>query len=127
KAGDTAGRIAAAHKPESVSLDQMLVAMLRTNPDAFIGDNINRIKTGAVIALPTEEQASSTSTEQAKQIIFAQSRDFNAFRQQLADHVPTTSTKPSARTASGKIEANVKESKPKATTPDKLTGHHQVG
>lgn len=121
KAGDTAGRIAVAHKPESVSLDQMLVAMLRTNPDAFIGDNINRIKAGAVVTLPTEDQASATSAEQAQKIIFAQSSDFNTFRRQLADHVPTTPTNLSARAVSGKIEASVKDSKPQVATPDKLT------
>jgi pilus assembly protein FimV len=36
QSGDTAGKIAAAHKPANISLDQMLVAMLRANPDAFI-------------------------------------------------------------------------------------------
>jgi FimV-like protein len=46
RAGDTAGRIASANKPSSVSLEQMLVAMLRGNPQAFIDGNINRI-TGA--------------------------------------------------------------------------------
>ncbi|WP_446893638.1 type IV pilus assembly protein FimV, partial [Acinetobacter sp. NS4_7] len=40
KAGDTAGRIAAAHLPAGVSLDQMLVAMLRTNPKVFINGNV---------------------------------------------------------------------------------------
>lgn len=32
---DTASAIAAAHKSANVSLDQMLVALLRTNPEAF--------------------------------------------------------------------------------------------
>ena len=33
--GDTAGRIAAAHKPADVTLEQMLVALLRANPNAL--------------------------------------------------------------------------------------------
>src|SRR3954470_4465983 len=37
QAGDTAAKIAGANKPATVSLDQMLVAMLRGNPDAFVG------------------------------------------------------------------------------------------
>ncbi len=44
RTGDTAGRIAAAHAITGISLDQMLVAMLRNNPSAFINGNINRIK-----------------------------------------------------------------------------------
>ncbi|RZL67656.1 MAG: hypothetical protein EOP77_04035, partial [Variovorax sp.] len=42
RAGDTASKIAGAYKPADVSLDQMLVALLRSNPNAFIGGNINR-------------------------------------------------------------------------------------
>ena len=54
--GDTAGRIAAANKPDNVSLDQMLVALLRTNPHAFIDGNVNRLRAGAVLALPDAQQ-----------------------------------------------------------------------
>ncbi len=42
--GDTASKIAGAYKPADVSLDQMLVALLRANPNAFIGGNVNRIR-----------------------------------------------------------------------------------
>ena len=40
--GDTATKIAVGIKETGVSLDQMLVAMLRSNPDAFINNNIDR-------------------------------------------------------------------------------------
>ncbi|MDD2880882.1 MAG: fimbrial protein FimV [Rhodoferax sp.] len=121
KTGDTAGRIAANNKPANVSLDQMLVALLRSNPDAFIGDNVNRIKAGAVVTLPTETEATATSTTQASQIIFAQSQDFNAFRRKLASSAPTTQVTPTSRAVSGKLEAKVEDKKPSAATPDKLT------
>ncbi len=42
-----AGRIAGAAQAGSVSLDQMLVALLRGNPDAFIDDNMNRLQAPA--------------------------------------------------------------------------------
>jgi pilus assembly protein FimV len=32
QSGDTAGKLAAANKPATISLDQMLVALLRSNP-----------------------------------------------------------------------------------------------
>ena len=121
KPGETAGRIAAGNKPANVSLDQMLVALLRTNPDAFIGDNVNRIKAGALVTLPTEAQATGTSTTQASQIIIAQSNDFNEFRRKLAGSAPTTQVTPSSREVSGKLQASVEDKKPSATTPDKLT------
>ena len=80
KAGETAGRIANAHRPADVSLDQMLVALLRANPDAFIQGNVNRIKAGAVLQLPSAAEASATPSGEARQILAAQSRDFNEFR-----------------------------------------------
>ncbi len=90
KAGDTAGKIAAQNKPASVSLDQMLVALLRSNPDAFIGGNVNRVKSGAVLDIPSAETASAISAGEASQTIVAQSKDFNGFRRKLAEGVPAT-------------------------------------
>jgi pilus assembly protein FimV len=121
KAGDTASAIAAAHKGADLSLDQMLVALLRANPDAFIQDNVNRIKAGAIVTIPTQEQASATPRAEATQIISAQSQDFNDFRRKFAGNVPTTKVSSASRDVSGKIQANVDDKKPAAATPDKLT------
>ncbi len=121
KAGDTAGRIAAAHQPAQVSLDQMLVALLRANPDAFIAGNVNRIKAGSLVTLPTQAQASETPADEAKQLIVAQSQDFNNFRRNLAGVAPTTQVASNGREVSGKLQANVDDKKPGAATPDKLT------
>lgn len=119
--GQTAGRIAAAHKPASVSLDQMLVSMLRNNPNAFIGDNVNRIKAGAIVALPTPDQAQAVPADEATQIVVAQSRDFDEFRRRLASNAPQTESAPAGREASGQVQASVQDKKPAPTTPDKLT------
>ena len=121
KAGDTAGKIAAANKPAAVSLDQMLVAMLRANPDAFIGGNVNRVRAGAVLQVPGEQDAAQVSTEEAHQTIVAQSRDFNEFRRRVAENVPQAKTAPAERQSSGKVTAQVEEKKPTANAPDKLT------
>jgi pilus assembly protein FimV len=119
--GDTAGKIAAANKPANVSLDQMLVAMLQSNPDAFVGGNVNRLKSGVVLDMPTAEQAGTVPTDEAHQTIVAQSRDFNEFRQRLAENLPTAKAAPSERQSSGKVQAQVQEKKPAPPTPDKLT------
>lgn len=123
QSGQTAGRIAAANKPPTVSLDQMLVAMLRANPQAFIDGNVNRLKSGAVIDLPSQEQASAVTAGEARQTIVAQSRDFAEFRRRLAEGVGTTAETGGTptRQAAGRIEAQVQEKKPAETAPDKLT------
>lgn len=119
--GDTAGRIAAAHAISGVSLDQMLVAMLHSNPSAFIGGNINRIKAGAVLNMPDAEQAHSTSAREARQIVAAQSRDFNAYRRKLAERTAKAQVAAAERSASGKVQAQVQDSGTASTPADKLT------
>lgn len=42
--GDTLNKIAIETKPEGVSLEQMLVGLLRANQDAFDGGNMNRLE-----------------------------------------------------------------------------------
>jgi pilus assembly protein FimV len=119
--GDTAGRIALDNKPANVSLDQMLMALLHANPDAFIGGNVNRLKAGAVLEVPGAEQAGQEPAGEARQTVIAQSRDFNEYRRRLAEGLPTTRVAPADRQASGKVQAQVQEKKPATPSPDKLT------
>jgi pilus assembly protein FimV len=121
KPGDTAGKIAAATKPVNVSLDQMLVAILRANPDAFLRDNVNRIKAGAILNLPTPEQAAETPAADARQIIVAQSKDFNDYRRTLASSAPQAQVGMADRTAAGSVTAQVQDKQSAAPAPDKLT------
>lgn len=121
KPGDTAGKIAAATKPANVSLDQMLVALLRANPDAFISSNINRMKAGAVMDVPNAEQAGATPSHEASQMIVAQSKDFNEFRRKLAGDAPTAKVAAADRKATGTVQAKVEDKKPGTAAPDKLT------
>ncbi len=118
KSGDTAGKIAVQNKPASVSLDQMLVALLRSNPDAFIGGNINRLKVGSVLEIPAANDAAAISPADASRIIIAQSTDFNDFRRKLAEGVPTGSA---SRQVAGKVQAKVEDRAALAAAPDKLT------
>ena len=119
--GDTATKIAANTRESGVSLDQMLVAMLRGNPDAFINNNIDRIRSGAVINVPTSDQANSVPAPEATRILRAESKDFGGFKRALASNAPTTAVAAADRKTSGTIESKVVESNPKAAAPDKLT------
>lgn len=119
--GDTAGRIASTLVHPSISLDQMLVAMLRANPDAFVAGNINRIRAGAVLNIPGTDDAQATPKAEAKQIILTQSQDFNAFRSKLASIAPLTTVAAADRQSSGTVQSKVDDKKTSATVPDKLT------
>ena len=121
KPGDTAGKIAAQNKPASISLDQMLVALLRSNPDAFIAGNINRLKSGVVLDIPAAEEAGTLSAGEASRTIIAQAKDFNNFRQKLAAAVPAAQVDSATRQAGGKVQAKVEDRTTAVATPDKLT------
>jgi pilus assembly protein FimV len=122
KEGDTLYRIAKGNQRANVSLDQMLVALFRNNPNAFVGDNMNRLKAGAVLTVPSSEQANAVTTADAKETIRAQSADFGKYRQTLAGNVPTTPAGESSRQATGKVQAAIDDRKQAAApTPDKLT------
>src|SRR5690606_17890075 len=73
-AGETLGEIARATRPsESVSVNQMMLALLKSNPGSFYKDNINALKRGAVLRIPTaEEIAASGSTRDAAVEVRAQ-------------------------------------------------------
>ncbi len=121
KPGDTAGRIAAKLITPSISLDQMLVAMLRANPEAFVAGNVNRIRAGAVLNIPGADDVQATPAPEAKQIILTQSQDFNEFRNKLATLAPVTTLAAADRQASGTVQSKVDDKKASATVPDKLT------
>ena len=122
KSGDTLSGIAIRTQPQGVSLDQMLVALFRSNADAFVGKNMNRLKAGAVLGIPDAETARGIPAGEARQLIQAQSADFAAYRERLASGAASADTAAPSRQASGKVEAAVEDRKqPAAATPDKLT------
>ena len=121
KAGDTASELAVQAKSVNVSLDQMLLAMLRSNPDAFVANNVNRLLAGAELSVPTSDQAQALDPVEARKTILLQSQDFDAYRQQLANKAKEANVAPGGRTASGKVQSAVKDASPDAAATDKLT------
>jgi pilus assembly protein FimV len=119
--GDTLTRVAGKTRREGVSLDQMLVALLRNNSDAFIGQNMNLLKRGTVLKVPSASEAGAVTAADAKQLIQAQARDFAQYRERLAQGVSVAKAEDALRSASGRIEAQVRESAPAPSVTDKLT------
>jgi pilus assembly protein FimV len=123
KRGDTAARIARENRPDGVTLEQMLVALLRSNPSAFDGSNVNRLHTGAVLQLPDAATAKSVESAEAQRQLSAQAADFAAYRARIgatAQGQPAEE-KPTAQAASGKLTAKVEEKQAKAAdTSDQL-------
>lgn len=118
--GDTLSSIAgeATQGAESVSLDQMLLALYRNNPNAFIGGNINRIKSGAVLKVPTTEQAQSVSPREARREVVARTQGFDSYRARLAAAAAAKSVESgTGREQSGAVTARVQEQAAPAAGP----------
>ncbi|RZL08806.1 MAG: hypothetical protein EOP40_11915, partial [Rubrivivax sp.] len=121
RSGDTLSKIAERNLQPGVALDQMIVGLYRANPQAFQGNNMNRLRSGVVLNVPSADQATATSQPEARQVIQAQSADFAAYRQRLAGSVTESVAATQQRQASGKVEAEVQDRKQSAApTPDKL-------
>lgn len=121
KRGDTLGRIAGRLKPADVSLDMMLVALYRANPDAFTGNNMNRLKSGTILSVPDANTVKGTGQGEAHGVVVAHANDFNAYRAKLAGQVAaaTPAKEPEAQQSqTGKISAQVQE-RPTAVTESK--------
>ena len=85
KRGETLSKIAASVKPDGVSLEQMLIGILRTNPDAFINGNVNRLKAGATLRIPGPEQLAEVPQDAARKEIRVQTADWGRYRRKVAD------------------------------------------
>jgi pilus assembly protein FimV len=91
--GETLWAIAQQVRPDSsVSMNQTMLALLRANPDAFIGDNINRLKRGAVLRIPTRDELSALTAAAAAAEVSEQAR---AWREDSAGSAPTSVSVPS--------------------------------
>lgn len=112
KTGDTLGRIAGQLKPADISLDMMLVALYRANPDAFIGNNMNRLKSGQILSVPDSDAIKGGGEADAHGVVVAHAADFNAYRNKLAGQVASAApakAPESTQSAAGKITAKVEE------------------
>ena len=118
--GDTASKLVVQSLPNNVSLAQMLLALLRGNSDAFMADNVNRLKAGASLALPTADDSLTVPRTVAQQAIIFQSRDFDVYRQQLASRARTDQVPASGRDASGQTQGTAERTAAEAEE-DKLT------
>jgi pilus assembly protein FimV len=120
KTGDTASRLALRYLAPNVSLDQMMLAMLEANPDAFIQGNVNLVKAGAVLRIPDVEEATQIPRAQARKTVIAQSIEFAEYARRLAESPLLVDSK-NSRAMSGKVTTETERTEAQAAQQDKLT------
>ncbi len=120
KRGDTLGGIAERTRPATASLDQMLVALFRANPEAFIGNNMNILRAGSVLTVPQEPQVLATDAASARREVVAQSADFERYRSRLAQAATESAPGAAAAAGRGQITTRVEDGKKAAPAGDQL-------
>lgn len=75
QSSDTLWSIANAQKARGVTPHQMMVALLDSNPNAFVGGNMNRLVNGAVLQIPTAASQNSFEPASALAIVQSWTRD----------------------------------------------------
>ena len=119
RSGDTASQLVLRKMPVGVSLDQMLLAMVRANPEAFIEGNVNLLREGAQVQLPNAQDAAQVSAEEARQTVIAQTIDFVAYARRLAQ-TPMKASATATREMTGKVGELQAPEQPQ-NAQDKLT------
>ena len=125
KSGDTLSKIAVRNLPSGVTLEQMLVALYRANPNAFAGSNMNRLKAGTILRLPEATDAMAVPAPDARREVVVQAKDFSSFRGNLASAVakaaPSVAAVPESKSAQGQVTAKVDDkAAPKADSKDQV-------
>ncbi len=82
KAGESLSHVASrVALRQDYSLEQVMLALLQENPDAFIGGDPNRLRKGAVLRIPGQETVAKTDATQARREIYQQVRQQEIARQ----------------------------------------------
>ena len=89
KNDDTLWQIALRTRPDrSISPQQMMLAIQKANPDAFYNNNINRLKSGVVLDIPTKQQILGLNAQESMQEVKRQNSSWKG--------APATAEKPKA-------------------------------
>jgi pilus assembly protein FimV len=87
---DTLWQVAQQVRPDSgVSIEQTMLGLLRTNPEAFYDNNINRLKAGYVLRVPDREELTRLSQAEARA---ETRRQYQAWRESQGLLAPADST-----------------------------------
>jgi FimV-like protein len=104
KPGETLWPIAQQLRPRGVTTQQMAIALLRANPQAFIDNNVNRLRAGATLSIPPLEVIQQLDAAAARAEFAAQTR-------------PRQATPPVATSPRTLETAALPSSAPAATAP----------
>ncbi len=120
KSGDTLSRIAGRNLASGATIEQLMIAIQRANPNAFIGGNINRLRAGATLNVPSASDAQTVTQNNAVSEVRAQTASWRGYVARVADSVPSVAMDQPAARASGKVSGAVADTGGGISATDKL-------
>jgi pilus assembly protein FimV len=105
-ASETLWSVASRVRPDSsVTVNQMMLALFRANPDAFIGNNINGLKQGQILRVPELGDINSTTYAAAVEEVRSQNALWEDIRGSVAstpvERPVSTSSEPASQATVG--------------------------
>lgn len=82
--GDTLAEIAESVRPANVSLDQAIVAIYRSNPDAFFG-SVHQLRAGSTLTIPGAIEMAQVTEAGAREEIARSNQVFRDYRARIAE------------------------------------------
>ena len=76
-------RIALKYRRKGVTVSQLMMSIFRNNPEAFVQNNINRLKVGVMLRIPDLEAALATDPGDALREATAQIEDYESAVREL--------------------------------------------
>jgi pilus assembly protein FimV len=118
--GESASQIIQKWLTEDMSMQQMLVALLKNQPDAFIQGNVNLLRAGAVLKAPSQTAVRAIDVEEARKFLIAQQKEFIVFSQAAAQNTPSVKGQAPNRQMVGKVGQEEAVQVPAQTGLDQL-------
>lgn len=117
KEGDTLGEIAATLAGDGISREQAIVALFRANPQAFIANNLNLMRRGAVLRIPDRADIAALDRRESRALM----------REQIAAWRDMTRPAPQPEAAVADAAAPVGEGTGQGQTAGQATGDAAAG
>ncbi|MCW9089252.1 MAG: hypothetical protein OQK54_06955 [Gammaproteobacteria bacterium] len=127
KTNDTLWAIAVKMRPNrDVSPQQMMMALLKANPYAFIDNNINRLKKGYVLRIDDPALITAMNKAEAARQVSRQNREWQDYRAAAAEKAADRQPADVAQAPAGSAIAAKSEPKLKLVTPQDEAGQAGV-
>ena len=122
KKGETLGQISEKLRSDkTLTSKQVMLALLRANPSAFYGKNVNNLKAGMILKVPEREEVETVSKDLATREFQAQYEVWQKYKLKVADAnsavtVPSEDIKPADQAKAPSVPAPDTQAKAGAAT-----------